>query len=161
MPTFESGVQNGAPVYGLVLLKPGSWLQHLTIQVSDTYEQPTFAEPGFVMRNVNRVAVARGYQAGWPTFVPDDPTWPPGRVNTYNCYFVPAGVTQVTWQQFPPPPTCRWSRSIAGQAVSATASTARIDRWRAWSTAITPHSMVAKPGLPTAVAACAPASVGR
>jgi hypothetical protein len=53
------------------------------------------------MRNVNRVAVARGYKAGWPTFVPDDPTWPPGRVNTYDCYFVPAGVTQVTWQDVP------------------------------------------------------------
>jgi hypothetical protein len=28
----------------------------------------------------------------------------------------------------------------------------RIDRCRAWSTAITPHSTVAKPGLPTALA---------
>lgn len=102
MPTFESAVQqNGTVVYGLILLKPGQWLQHKTIQVGDTYESPTFAEPGFVMRNVNRVAYAQGYITGWPTFVPDDPTWPPGRVNTYDCYFVSAGITQVTWQDVP------------------------------------------------------------
>jgi len=101
MPTFEAGVQNGVPVYGLILLRSGSWLQHVTVPMSATYEQPTFAEPGFVMRNVNRVAVAQGYRAGWPTFVPDDPTWPPGRVNTYDCYFVPNSVTQVSWQDVP------------------------------------------------------------
>lgn len=101
MPTFEAGVQNGVPVCGLILLRPGSWLQHVTVPRIATYEQPTFAEPGFVMRNINRVAVAQGYRAGWPTFVPDDPTWPPGRVNTYDCYFVANSATQVTWQDVP------------------------------------------------------------
>jgi len=103
MPTFDSAVLGGKVVYGLIGLKPGTWLQRTTVQVSDTYEKPTFAEPGAVMRNVNRVALGKGYTAGWPTFVPDpvDPNWPPGRVNTYDCYFVTGGVTQVTWQDVP------------------------------------------------------------
>jgi hypothetical protein len=100
MPTFESAVQGGMLVYGLLLLKPGPWIQPLPIPVS-TYERPTFAEPGFVMRHVNRAAVSQGYMAGWPTFVPDDPAWPPGRVNIYNSYAITAGVAQVSWMDVP------------------------------------------------------------
>ena len=101
MPTFEAGLQNGVPVYGLIVLKARSWPQRVSVPGSGTYEQPTFAEPGFVMRNINRVAASQGYRTGWPTFVPHDPTWPAGRVNTYDCYFVTNSVTQVSWQDVP------------------------------------------------------------
>jgi len=95
--------------------KSGSWLQRMPVPVSATYEQPTFAEPEFVMRNVNRVAVTQGYRAGWPTFVPDDPTWPPGRVNTYDATSSPTASPRCPGRTSPRSRICPWSRRPPSQ----------------------------------------------
>jgi hypothetical protein len=63
-------------------------LQDLPFRVVDTYEQPTFAEAGAVVRDVNRLANQQGNWA-LPTFTPrpdlsNDPT---GRGSNYNCIF--------------------------------------------------------------------------
>src|SRR5215217_6483179 len=45
---------------------------------------------------------------------------------------------------------CLLARLTSAAQPSSTASMARMNRCSAWSTAITPHSMVANPGLPAA-----------
>ena len=60
---------------------------------TDTYEQPTFAEPGFVIRNVNRVT-------GKPTictFVPDTAA-AQGIKDNYNCYVLDTLGQHISWQ---------------------------------------------------------------
>jgi hypothetical protein len=103
MPTFETGWVGGQQVYGVVLLRPGAWLQHVTVPVDPTLDNPTFAEPISVMRRIHRWAQAQNYKTGWPTFVPDDPTWPPGRVNSYDAYVVSTvpNVPEVNWEDVP------------------------------------------------------------
>jgi tryptophan-rich sensory protein len=67
--------------------------------LSATYERPTFAEPGFVIRNVNRVIAQQGHLAAFATFEPDDPD-PRGRKNFFTCYAVDEG-HGITWADVP------------------------------------------------------------
>jgi hypothetical protein len=62
------------------------------VPLANTYEKPTFAEPGWVIRNVNRVT-------GPPTFCtfePDNPNKPQGVDQHFNCSTV--SPQHVTWQ---------------------------------------------------------------
>jgi hypothetical protein len=99
MPTFEVQTQSGVDYYELLLLRTtNTWLTYTQVPIGQTGEQPTFAEPGFVMRNIHRAAQAAGNLTGWPTFEPDPgPTSPTGRQTIYAAYFVQPGATQVTW----------------------------------------------------------------
>lgn len=101
IPTFEQpGSGQGL---ALILFDQGlSWLHKTTVALSATYEQPTFAEPGFVIRNINRVLSQQGHLAAFPTFEPDDPTNPDprGRKNHFNCYAIDAG-HGITWNDVP------------------------------------------------------------
>jgi hypothetical protein len=101
IPTFEQpGSGQGL---ALILFDQGlSWLHKTTVALSATYEQPTFAEPGFVIRNINRVLSQQGHLAAFPTFEPDDPTNPDprGRKNQFNCYAIDAG-HGITWNDVP------------------------------------------------------------
>lgn len=103
LPTFEP-VQTGtgAGVRLILFNKNLAWLTASTTPVSSTYQQPTFAEPGSVIRNVGRWAGANGQTASFPTFVPDNPANHTGRVNHYNCYVLASSVL-VTWRDVPTP----------------------------------------------------------
>ena len=96
--TFED--PNVGQGFALVLFDQGlPWLHAETVPVSDTYERPTFAEPGFVIRNINRVLAQRGYLAAFPTFEADSDD-PRGRTNHYSCYAIDAG-HGITWEDVP------------------------------------------------------------
>ena len=100
IPTFELVQTASGPGVRVLLFASGmSWLHHTTVPVNATYQTPTFAEPGAVVRNVNRVATTNGALASFPTFVPDtvDAT---GRANNYDCYVIDAGAP-VTWSDVP------------------------------------------------------------
>lgn len=101
IPTFEQANYGNGPVYGLVLLTKGlPWLTATQVQLSATYEKPTFAEPGSVLRNVGRVAGAAPAKGAICTFIPDNPMQPRGRTNYFNCYVFGQGAP-VTWQDVP------------------------------------------------------------
>jgi hypothetical protein len=99
IPTFEEP-GSGAGLALILFDKNLPWLHSRGVALGDTYEQPTFAEPGFVIRNINRVTATQGYYAGFPTFEPDDPNNPRGRTAAFNCYGIEAGAG-VTWQDVP------------------------------------------------------------
>jgi hypothetical protein len=100
LPTFDLIATGGGPALNVFLLATGlPWLQSRTVQVSNTYQQPTFAEPGAVIRNVNRVITNNGDRAGFPTFVPDTMN-ATGRATLYNCYAL-TNAAPITWQDVP------------------------------------------------------------
>ncbi len=101
IPTFDHDpAGSGINVPLIVFRQSTSWLNPMQIQVTATYQQPTFAEPGAVFRNVNRVVGGGGNIASFPTFVPDHPTEITGRRNFYNCYAF-ANTAPVTWEDVP------------------------------------------------------------
>lgn len=101
IPTFETAPKPAGQVCGMVLLHKGlSWLQPTTVSLGATDEQPTFAEPGSVIRNVNRVAGNAPAKAAICTFMPDDPVNPLGRSSRFNAYQFGAGAP-VTHQDVP------------------------------------------------------------
>lgn len=86
MPVFEAGGR-----FALIVFDE-SVVRAVRVDRASTYERPTFAEPGSVIRNVNRVT-------GQPTFccfVPDVAEAPQGVVAHFNCYVVDPQV--VTWR---------------------------------------------------------------
>jgi hypothetical protein len=86
IPVFEPD-----PNFSLIVFDPGV-VQPVQVPLASTYEQPSFAEPGWVIRNVNRVT-------GAPTFCsfePDNPNRPQGVDQHFNCYTV--NPQNVTWQ---------------------------------------------------------------
>jgi hypothetical protein len=88
IPVFEPD-----PNFAVILFDQQSWLAQTKVKKTDTYEQPTFAEPGFVVRNVNRVT-------GKPTictFVPDT-TAAQGIKDNYDCYTLGQ---HIVWQDVP------------------------------------------------------------
>lgn len=99
IPTFEEP-GSGAGLALILFAQNLPWLHSRTIALGQTYEQPTFAEPGFVIRNINRVTAAQGYYAAFATFAPDDANNPRGRTAAFNCYAIDAGAG-VTWQDVP------------------------------------------------------------
>jgi hypothetical protein len=101
LPTFEPVQTASGPVCRMILfVKNLPWLTAKTVPVAATYQQPTFAEPAAVVRNVNRWAGANGFTASFPTFVPDDPSEPRGRKTVYNCYVLGSGAP-VSWRDVP------------------------------------------------------------
>jgi hypothetical protein len=108
LPTFEEALTKNTNLPGMrvILLKPTfPGLTYISggVLVADTYEKPTFAEPGAVIRNVNRVASKKyGFYAAFPTFVPDDPQNPTGRTNVYACYGLRTS-TQLSWDDVATP----------------------------------------------------------
>jgi hypothetical protein len=90
LPTFED-LQGGLGTR-LILLRPAGWLTPVQVSTNAVYEQPpapTFAEPGAVIRNMNRVVTAtHGNKASFPTFVPDANDHITGRVQNYNGYAI-------------------------------------------------------------------------
>jgi hypothetical protein len=104
LPTFILTQTANGPTVRVILLPPQPWLQRIDVLVSDTYQQPTFAEPGTVIRNINRVASAGGAKAAFPTFEPDDSTNPTGRSRVYRCYVLkdtPQSPAPVEWEDVP------------------------------------------------------------
>jgi hypothetical protein len=104
MPSFEVGGGPQGPTYELITFPSGlAWLHHGTVNVGATYQQPTFAEPGVVIRNINRAAVTVAqtaghvYKAAFPTFVPDVPAVFSGRVATYDFYYMD-DTAPVSWE---------------------------------------------------------------
>jgi hypothetical protein len=103
LPTFESVSTAAGAGTGLILFAQNlPWLLPITVPLTDTYQQPTFAEPGFVIRNVHRWASGQGHMTGWPTFVPDDPANPRGRTNHFKGYALASGAP-AQWQDVPTP----------------------------------------------------------
>lgn len=101
IPTFEQANYGSGPVYGLVLLaKNLPWLTAAQVQLTATYERPTFAEPGSVQRNVGRVAGAAPAKGAICTFMPDNLNEPRGRTNYFNCYVFGPNAP-VTWDDVP------------------------------------------------------------
>jgi hypothetical protein len=98
IPTFEQpGSGQG---FALVIFDQGlTWLHRTTVALGATYERPTFAEPGFVIRNISRAVAQQGRLAAFPTFEPDDPD-PRGRKNLFTCYAVDEG-HGITWVDVP------------------------------------------------------------
>jgi hypothetical protein len=101
LPTFE---QLPGGTTALILLKAGqSWLAHTTAAAAQTYEKPapTFAEPGAVIRNANRIITQTpGINASFVTFVPDGDSIT-GRKNVYDCYAFSTAGAPVTWRDVP------------------------------------------------------------
>jgi hypothetical protein len=98
VPTFDPA----GGMVGLIVFPKGlGWLQRHAVPVADTYQRPTFAEPGAVIRNLHRWAVDHGYETGLPTFLPDNLNDPTGRAATYDCYLLGDGgvlpAAPVTW----------------------------------------------------------------
>jgi hypothetical protein len=107
IPTFEQGSGPNGPTYELIVFpKNLAWLHHDKVDLSATYQSPTFAEPGVVIRNVTRVAPAvaaaagDGYLASFPTFVPDDPNLFSGRKTVYDMYYLDDHAP-VHWEDVP------------------------------------------------------------
>ena len=69
--------------------------QAVQVLLVNTYEKPTFAEPGWVIRNVNRSTGAPTFC----TFEPDNPNKPQGVDQHFNCYTI--SPQHVTWQDVP------------------------------------------------------------
>jgi Spherulation-specific family 4 len=101
LPTFEQIQTSNGPAFRLILLATGQpWLSAKKVPLTSTYQQPTFAEPASVVRNVGRWAGANGFVASFPIFVPDDPANPRGRTNEYNCYVL-SNSAPVSWRDVP------------------------------------------------------------
>lgn len=101
LPTFEQIQTPNGVALRIVLFATGlPWLIPQRVPLVSTYQQPTFAEPGAVVRNINRWATSNGHKASFPTFEPDDPNNPRGRSDHYNCY-VMSTAAPVTWQDVP------------------------------------------------------------
>jgi len=69
IPTFEEKRTTSGTAMRLIVfntLLP--WLQPKNIPIASTYQKPTFSEPGWVIRNVNRVALQQGFKASFPAF---------------------------------------------------------------------------------------------
>jgi hypothetical protein len=99
IPTFQPPTSAGTgTAYRLVLLRTGlPWLQRVKVQLADTYEHPTFAEPGAVIRNIGRKVGVSPAKGAICTFVPDEMANPRGRSAEFNCYtFGPDA--PVTWE---------------------------------------------------------------
>jgi hypothetical protein len=94
IPVFEPD-----PGFALILfddLGATNWVKPQPVALSATYEQPTFAEPGSVIRNVGRVT-------GKPTictFVPDTGN-AQGVKNTYDCHVLDALNQYLFWHDVP------------------------------------------------------------
>jgi hypothetical protein len=86
IPVFEPD-----PNFALIVFDAGV-VQPVQVPLANTYEKPTFAEPGWVMRNVNRVTGAPTFC----TFEPDNPNKPQGVDQYFNCLTV--SPQYVTWQ---------------------------------------------------------------
>jgi hypothetical protein len=99
IPTFQPPTSAGTgSSYQLVLLHTGlPWLTHAKVKLADTYEQPTFAEPGAVIRNIGRSAGISPAKGAICTFVPDDMANARGRSSFFNCYTFGPGAP-VTWE---------------------------------------------------------------
>lgn len=101
IPTFEEvQTPNGLAFRLILFAKSLPWLTPQTVPLASTYQQPTFAEPGAVTRNINRWATSNGYKASFPTFAPDDAANPRGRKALYNCYVL-SNAAPVSWQDVP------------------------------------------------------------
>lgn len=85
IPVFEPD-----PNFALIVFDAGV-VQPVQVPLANTYERPTFAEPGWVIRNVNRVTGAPTFC----TFEPDNPNKPQGVDQHFNCYTV--SPQHVTW----------------------------------------------------------------
>ncbi len=97
-PTF---VDVGAGQYEVITFSTNvPWLKVGT--VSGTYQQPTFAEPYALIRNVHRVAAANGHVTALPTFRSDNfqGTQFQGQIGAYEVVFVENGAP-ITWQDVP------------------------------------------------------------
>lgn len=103
LPTFEAVQTPAGPGVRLILLARNlAWLTPQTVPLAAAYQQPTFAEPGAVVRNVGRWAGDNGYRAAFPTFVPDDPTYLTGRAGVYHCYAL-SHAAPISWADVPTP----------------------------------------------------------
>jgi hypothetical protein len=103
LPTLEPATVGGGPGVRLVLFATGlPWLTPATVPLTSTYQQPTFAEPSSVVRNVHRWGQANGFETAFPTFVRDDPANPRGRTNAFNAYGVRPSAP-VVWRDVPTP----------------------------------------------------------
>jgi hypothetical protein len=105
MPTFEEVSTPDGIAFSLIAFPQATWLTAGNVKVGQTYQRPTFAEPGSVIRNVNRVAASAGYAAAFPTFVPANTAEPKG-INPddsnsfYNCYFL-STQAPIQWTDVP------------------------------------------------------------
>ncbi len=115
MPTFEFSQTSGGQGVRITLLAQGlPWLVRLAVPVRETYQRPTFAEPGAVIRNANRWVTSRPnnpYMGSFTTFMPQSPFQPRGvdpRANSadnYDCYAIRStaqtGAVPVVWADVP------------------------------------------------------------
>jgi spherulation-specific family 4 protein len=101
LPTFEQIETPNGVAFSIILFATNlPWLSLQTVSITSTYQQPTFAEPGAVIRNINRWANSNGYKASFPTFVTDNAANPRGVTNFYNCYVISSSAP-VSWQDIP------------------------------------------------------------
>jgi hypothetical protein len=92
IPVFEQDPNFALIVFDANVVQPVQVPLANTPAAPGTYEEPTFSEPGWVIRNINRVTQAPSIC----TFQPDNPNKPQGVDQYFNCYTVNA--QHVTWR---------------------------------------------------------------
>jgi hypothetical protein len=92
IPVFEQDPNFALIVFDANVVQPVQVPLANTPAAPGTYEEPTFSEPGWVIRNINRVTMAPSIC----TFEPDNPNKPQGVDQYFNCYIVNA--QHVTWR---------------------------------------------------------------
>jgi hypothetical protein len=93
MPTFEVMPAGQVAVITFEIAKVQSWASIGYVPVGNTYQQPTFAEAGAVIRNVSRAAHAAtpAHTTAFPTFIHDSASLTGrevGGVDQYECVFI-------------------------------------------------------------------------
>ena len=98
MPTFEQADYGNGVVYGIVLLKSPPHMTWQDVRLAELEGRPSFADPGGVIRSIDRWAKQHGFAAGFPNFEQAD--YRDGRGVVYGSFgFAPGDYLH--WQDVP------------------------------------------------------------